>query len=244
MAIAAQGLTRRFGGLTALYGLDLRVETGTAVALFGPNGAGKSTLLRLCATLLRPSAGEVRLFGQAVRDGGAAARRRVGFLSHHSFLYADLTPVQNLEFYARMFKVPFAERRVRQVLEQVDLVGWAQRPVRTLSRGLEQRCAIARVLLHEPDLLLLDEPFTGLDADAAAMLSQLLREAHARGATLLMTTHDLPRGVDLCNRALILVRGRLAWDGAITDTDAAAFETLYHSTVRAAGGHSESSTQN
>jgi heme ABC exporter ATP-binding subunit CcmA len=229
--LETRALARRFGGVTALHALDLTVGAGESVAVFGPNGAGKSTLLRLLATLLRPSAGEVRLFTHAVRDGGAAARRRIGFLSHQSFLYPDLTPTENLDFYARMFHVPRRAERVRTLIERVGLGGWAHRPVRTLSRGLEQRCALARALVHGPDLLLLDEPFTGLDVDASAMLATMLRETHAGGTTLLMTTHDMARGFEVCERAVILTRGRLMWDGTIAATPLAEFTRRYHELV-------------
>jgi heme exporter protein A len=225
--IETRDLGRRFAGVTALQAVDLTVASGEAVAVFGPNGAGKTTLLRVLATLLRPSAGVVRLFGQGIRDGGAAARRRMGFLSHRSFLYPDLTPTENLHFYARMFRVPSSAERVRALLDQVGLAGWAHRPVRTLSRGLEQRCALARALLHQPDLLLLDEPFSGLDMGAVQMLSQTLRQVHARGTTLLMTTHDFERGFEVCTRAVILRRGRLVWDGSVRGPQRDEFERRY-----------------
>jgi len=226
--IETRALGRRFAGVTALHALDLTVRAGEAVAVFGPNGAGKSTLLRLLATLLRPSTGALRLFQHAVDDGGAAARRRVGFLSHQSFLYPDLTPTENLDFYARMFRVAKPLERVRALIERVGLTGWAHRPVRTLSRGLEQRCALARALVHDPDLLLLDEPFTGLDVDASGMLAGMLRETHASGTTLLMTTHDMARGLGICQRAIILTRGRLMWDGPIAAMAVDEFEREYH----------------
>lgn len=229
--IETRGLARRFAGVVALQGIDLMVGAAEAVAILGPNGAGKTTLLRLLATLLRPSGGTLRLFEQAVNDGGAHARRRIGLLSHQSLLYPDLTPTENLEFYARMFGVQAPATRVRGLLEQVGLIGWAHRPVRTLSRGLEQRCALARALLHEPDLLLLDEPYTGLDVDAAAMLSTTLRDTHARGTTLLMTTHDVARGFELCSRAIILARGSLVWDGRIAGPQREQFERTYLAAV-------------
>ena len=233
--VETRGLGRRFAGLTALQAVDLRVQAGEAVAVFGPNGAGKSTLLRLLATLLRPSGGEVRLFGQGLSDGGARARRRIGFLSHQSFLYPDLSPTENLEFYARMFRVPKAAARVRELIVRVGLTGWAYRPVRTLSRGLEQRCGLARALVHRPDLLLLDEPFTGLDVDAAAMLGDILHELHAGGTTVLMTTHDIARGVALCQRAIVLVRGHLVWSGDLAGLAPDTVERLYlHHAHRAA----------
>jgi len=234
LVIEARGISRHFAGVRAVEAVDLRVEAGEAVALFGPNGAGKTTLLRLLATLLRPTRGDLRLFGRSVSDGGGCARRRIGFLSHQSFLYPDLTPTENLEFYARMFRVAASAARVRDLLEQVGLLGWAHRPVRTLSRGLEQRCALARALLHEPDLLLMDEPFTGLDVDAVNMLRDTLRQAHARGTTLMMTTHDLTQGFALCQRALILVRGRLIWSGVIQEQECESFERTYLAAAHAA----------
>jgi len=233
MVIESRGLTRRFSGVTALYGLDLSVAAGEAVALFGHNGAGKTTLLRLLAMLLRPSAGTVDMFGRAIKDGGGFIRSRIGFLSHHSFLYPDLTPTQNLEFYARMFGIQSAASRVSTLIEQVGLSGWAHRPVRTLSRGLEQRCALARALLHRPSLLLLDEPFTGLDVDAAQMLADTLRGAHAAGTTLLMVTHDMPRGFEICRRGIILARGRLVWDGSLAASERAVFDRAYATAARA-----------
>jgi heme exporter protein A len=223
-AIETRGLTKLYGGLPAVCDLDFTVAPGEAVALFGPNGAGKTTLLRLCATLLRPSRGSLRLFGRPGGDGRGELRRRIGFLSHQSFLYPDLTPVENLSFYARMFGLIDSQKRVGELLEQVGLLGWANRPVRTLSRGLEQRCALARALLHEPDLLMLDEPFTGLDVDASATLRAVLSAAHRRGAAVLMTTHDIDQGLTSCDRAVILARGCLVWDGPVVPAERDGFE--------------------
>ena len=213
--IAARGLGRRFAGVTALAAVDLTVEAGESVAIFGPNGAGKTTLLRLLATLLRPTTGTLQIFGMAVHSGGTAARLRTGVLSHRSFLYPDLTPTENLEFYARMYRVPDPAARVRELLDAVGVRGWAHRPVRTLSRGLEQRCAVARALLHHPELLLLDEPFAGLDVDAAAMLTAQLQAARGRGTTLAMATHNIERAPVLCERGVVLYRGQLVWDGPL-----------------------------
>jgi heme exporter protein A len=234
--IDASGLGRRFASVMALADVGLTVAAGESVAVFGPNGAGKTTLLRLLATLLRPTAGELRLFGQSLRDGGLSARRRTGMLSHQSFLYPDLTPFENLEFYARMYRVPAAATRVRELIDAVGLAGWAHQPVRTLSRGLEQRAALARALLHEPELLLLDEPFTGLDLDAGAMLCRRLCDARGRGATVLMTTHDLARGLELCDRGIILARGRVAWAGNLAGTTPGEFSRLYDGVVQRSRG--------
>jgi len=217
MLLEARGLSRTFAGVIALQGIDLEVAAGEAVAVLGPNGAGKSTLLRLCATSLRPTAGTLRLFGRAANDSARAARQQIGFLSHQSFLYPDLTPLENLLFYADMFAVAGARRRVAELIDRVGLGGWASRPVRTLSKGLEQRCALARALLHAPRLLLLDEPFTGLDTDAAGMLTATLRYEHARGTTVLMSTHDLDRAAAVCGRAIVLRRGRACGDLALAE---------------------------
>lgn len=232
LLIEARGLARRFAEVNALKGIDVDVRAGEAIAVFGPNGAGKTTFLRLLATLLRPSSGALNLFGKPLKDGGARARRQIGFLSHSSFLYPDLTPIENLEFYAGAFRVSDAGERVREVLNDVGLLGWRNRPVGTLSRGMEQRCALARALLHRPQLLLLDEPFSGLDVDSAAMLSSLLRRETARGATLLMTTHDLPRALELCSRGVILARGELRSDASLTGVGAAALEQMYTAATR------------
>ncbi|HUI27973.1 MAG TPA: heme ABC exporter ATP-binding protein CcmA [Candidatus Kryptonia bacterium] len=233
-AIATHGLTKSFGGVPVLRGLEFTLAAGEALALFGPNGAGKSTLLRLCAALLRPTGGSVKIFGIDGGDGKPDVRRRIGFLSHQSFLYPDLTPIENLSFYARMFRVADVEKRVRDLIEQVGLIGWANRPVRTLSRGLEQRCALARALLHDPDLLLLDEPFTGLDVDASATLRAVLDAAHQRGTALVMTTHDVAQGLASCGRAVILARGHLVWDGPVSATRRDEFERTLLATIHRA----------
>lgn len=234
--IAAHGLGRRFAGVTALAGVDVTVQPGESIAVFGPNGAGKTTLLRLLATLLRPTTGTLALFGESVGSGDTAARRRIGVLSHRSFLYPDLTPAENLDFYARMYGVPDPATRVRTLLDTVGVRGWAHRPVRTLSRGLEQRCGVARALLHAPDLLLLDEPFAGLDVDAAAMLTGQLAAARSRGATVVMATHDVERAPELATRALVLRRGVLVWDGSIRGASGTAVVDRYQALIHAGDG--------
>jgi heme exporter protein A len=228
-ALDVAAVSKRFGRTSALDRVSLAVEPGISLALLGPNGAGKTTFMRVCATLMRPSAGSVRIFGLDTVAAGASIRRRIGLLSHESFLYPDLTPTENLLFYARLFHLPGPERHVERAIEDQGLRGWAHRPVGTLSRGLVQRCALARVLLHEPDLLFFDEPFTGLDLQAAARLTGTLERARARGATIVMSTHDLDRAADLCSHAVVLIAGRVAWQGAIgagPDALAARYRTL------------------
>jgi heme exporter protein A len=240
-AVETRELTKRFGRTTAVDRVSVRIEAGASAALLGPNGAGKTTWLRLCATLLRPTHGEVHVLGHDARGDGSAVRRGLGFLGHESLLYPDLSPLENLRFYARLFGVPHPGPRIDDLIARTGLTGWAHRPVRTLSRGLLQRCALARVLLHEPALLLLDEPFTGLDLDAAATLSELLVAAHARGATILMSTHDLPRALAVCSTALVMRRGQLVWQGSIASMRAADLAAAYQSLVHTPAAPGEAS---
>jgi len=226
-ALEVEHLSKRFGSTLALDDLGWSAERGAGVALLGPNGAGKTTLMRVCATLMRPTHGTVRILGLDAATHGAAVRRRIAVLGHESWLYPDLSPRENLRFYARLFGVSAPQARVDALIERLGLAGWSHRPVRVLSRGLLQRAALARVLLHDPEVLFLDEPFTGLDLDARDLLCSVLREAHARGTTVLMSTHDVALGVALCSTALVLTRGRIAWQGPVGAADAAAFEARY-----------------
>jgi len=203
-------LVKRFGLRAVLRGVDLEVQAGEFVALLGPNGAGKTTLLRILATLSRPNHGEVRLAGYRLPGQAPAARRLLGLVSHQPLLYGDLSAEQNLHFYARLYGLPQAQDRIAQLLARVGLTARRRDPVRTFSRGMQQRLAIARALLHDPRILLLDEPYTGLDQDAAARLDDLLRRIAAEGRTVLMASHNLPRVAALASRFVILARGRIA----------------------------------
>jgi heme exporter protein A len=235
-ALEVEHLSKRFGSTLALNDVTWAVDQGASVVLFGPNGAGKTTLLRLCATLLRPSSGRVAVLGLNAAKDGAAVRRRIAVLGHESWLYPDLSPRENLRFYARLFGVANPMTRVDALIDRLGLVGWSHRPVGALSRGLVQRCALARVLLHEPELLFLDEPFTGLDLDARDLLCEVLREAHQRGTTLLMSTHDMSLGLSLCSSAIVLVRGRIAWTGPAGAADAVDFEARYRELTQQRAG--------
>ena len=205
--IKVRKLIKRFGLKTVLRGLDFHVEQGEFVALLGPNGAGKTTFLRILASLSRPSMGGVSIAGYRLPDQASAVRRRIGVVSHQPLLYGDLTAEENLRFYGRMYGVGKLNQRVEEVLELVGLTARRRDLVRTFSRGMQQRLAIGRAVLHDPDVMLFDEPHTGLDQDASAMLDTVLREVAARGRTVVMTSHDLARAADLASRFDILSRG-------------------------------------
>ena len=195
--------------------------------MFGPNGAGKTTLLRLLASLARPSEGELLFRGRPLREDPAALRRVLGYVSHESLLYDALTPRENLRFAGRLHGVAELDARVEEVLAQVELTDRGDQPVRELSRGLRQRASVARALLPDPEVVLLDEPFTGLDRQAAGVLRRRLETLRARGRTVLLVTHDLSAGLELADRVVILQRGRLVLDRAATGLEPRDFERLY-----------------
>ncbi|MHB1132526.1 MAG: heme ABC exporter ATP-binding protein CcmA [Chloroflexota bacterium] len=211
-AVWTQGLTKTFGARRALRGVDLSIGAGEFVALFGPNGAGKTTLLRILAGLSKPSSGRVLLDGFDLADDPNEVRRRIGVISHQTFVYGDLTAEENLLFYGRMFDVPRLGERVAEVLAQVGLAQRAGDRARTFSRGMQQRLSIARAVLHQPAILLLDEPDTGLDERAAEMLHAMIRGLEGQRRTVLLTTHHFERGLAMASRALILHDGRLVFD--------------------------------
>lgn len=209
-AVSAAAVRRRFGPLEALKGVDMVVPPGTSLALFGSNGAGKTTLLRVLAGLLRPTTGTVELFG-APLPGSPQLRRRVGVVAHESFLYPDLSAAENLRYYARLYGVS-DENRPSELLASFGLEAVALRPVRTYSRGMLQRLSLARAILHRPDLLLLDEPFAGLDPAVSALLERTLHALHGAGVTIVFSSHDLEGGLRIAQRAVIMYGGRIAWD--------------------------------
>ncbi len=205
--ITVRKLVKRFGLKTVLRGLDFEVQPGEFVALLGPNGAGKTTFLRILASLSRPSLGEVRVAGYALPKQAAEVRARLGVVSHLPLLYDDLTAEENLRFYGRMYNIPSLEARITEVLKMVGLENRRKDLVRTFSRGMQQRLAIGRAVLHNPEVMLFDEPYTGLDQDASSMLDEVLRSVAAKGRTVVMTSHDLARAEDLATRFDILSRG-------------------------------------
>lgn len=208
--IEVRKLVKRFGPKVVLRGLDFCVQPGEFVALLGPNGAGKTTFLRILASLSRPSIGEVTLMGMRLPRQAGAVRQRLGVVSHQPLLYGDLTAEENLRFFGRMYGVGDLNHRIAEVLELVGLTPRKGDLVRTFSRGMQQRLAIGRAVLHDPDIMLFDEPHTGLDQDACAMLDDVLRDVAARGRIVVMTSHDLARAADLASRFDVISRGVIA----------------------------------
>ncbi len=228
--IEGRGLRRAFGRQQVLKGIDLSAAAGDAVAVVGPNGAGKTTLLRILAGIMRPSGGEVRVLGQPFGRGASVARRAIGLLSHQSLLYDDLTLAENLTFAARLYGLPRPRDAAAAALRDAGLADRAGDQPRKLSRGLLQRAAIARALIHGPRVLLLDEPFTALDAAAAERLRALLRARLAAGLAMVLVTHDLVEAWGLVSRVAVLLGGRWVADesrsGALD-----AFLPRYHALI-------------
>jgi heme exporter protein A len=210
--ISVERVDKSFGARWALRGVSFSVSQGEIVALVGPNGAGKTTLLRILATLTRPSAGQILIGKIPVAQHPNAARAAIGFVGHQTFMYDDLTAEENLRLFARLYDLPNIAERVKHVAARVGIENRQRDVTRTLSRGLQQRLTLARMLLHEPAVLLLDEPYTGLDKIAADMLDEILLGAKREGRAVLFSTHDLERGLAVCDRALIVRNGRVVHD--------------------------------
>jgi heme exporter protein A len=209
--IEVLGLTKHFGRFSALRGLDLAVSRGEFVSLFGRNGAGKTTFLRILAGISRPSSGKLNIESDRAAPS-SRIRGTVGYLSHDTSLYMDLTAMENLRFFAQIMNASVEESFLAQRMEQVGLKGRGMEPVRHFSRGMQQRLAIARAFLHDPDILLLDEPFTGLDPSGSDFFARYLAEAHAGGKTCIMAIHDIPLGYELADRLVVLDKGGVAID--------------------------------
>ncbi len=226
-AVLVERVTKRFGHLVALNSVDLRIGEGSAVSLLGPNGAGKTTLMRLISTLGRPSEGDVLIRGIDTVKEPEAVRAAIGLISHQTLLYEDLTAEENLRFYGRLYGLADLATRVGESLDRVGLSGREADRVRGFSRGMKQRLAIARATLHEPTILLLDEPFTGLDTAARDMLSGMIGDFHAADRTVVLVTHDIGQGHGLCDEYVILNKGRIAARGRTDETTAEGLEAEY-----------------
>jgi len=227
--IEIEGLTKTFGHHHALCGINLRVRPGELLVGTGPNGAGKTTLIKVLATIMKPSSGRITIAGMSSRGDAHKIRRLIGIVTHQSFLYRNLTGYENLDFYCRMYGVAGPDKRIREVAAMVGMTSRLRERVGTLSRGMQQRLCLARCLLHRPPILLLDEPDTGLDRRAVAMVWQALRMEEGVKRTIILTTHDLERGLELGERIVILNEGRLAYEGSRQALDPSRLREAYQS---------------
>ena len=229
--VSARELRKAFGPNLVLDGVDLEVGPGEAVALLGANGAGKTTLLRIAATLVRPSGGRISVAGADCAREPEAARRRLAFLGHGSWLYEDLTAFENLKFWATLGSLDASAPALGAALAAVELERWAHQRVRPFSAGMKRRLSIARLLIARPHVLLLDEPFTGLDQHGAKWLEEHLQEFKGAGGAVLMSTHSFGRGLGVADRAAILAGGRIAADVPVATLGADGLRRLYEVTV-------------
>lgn len=234
--LEARGLAREYGPVVAVREVDVSLGEGEFLTIFGPNGAGKTSLLGMLGGAMRPTRGEVLIGGQALSYGDVEWRHQVGILSHRGFLYGRLTAEENLRFYGRLFGLSDLDRRVPERLARVGLADRAPSQVRELSHGMRQRLSLARALLHDPEVVLLDEPYTGLDPSAATVLRDVLQELRDGLKTVVMVTHNLTQGLELATRVAIQVRGRFAWEGRREDVEVGGFEAHYHEVVEAGTG--------
>jgi heme exporter protein A len=223
--IQVKKLVKRFGPITVLRELDFDVNSGEFVALLGPNGAGKTTLLRILSSLMRPTSGSVKVASYNLPSQGASLRAKLGVVSHQPLLYGDLSAAENLEFFSKLYSVK--TERISEILDLVGLLPRRDDLVRTFSRGMQQRLAIGRAILHDPSLLLLDEPHTGLDQTAGEILDRILQDVALEGRTVVMTSHDLVRSAGLASRLVLLSKGKISNSLATADLDPADLVNFY-----------------
>jgi len=226
--ISINGLSKIFGNNVALKEINLKVKKDEFIALFGPNGAGKTTLIKIISTLIAPTSGTIMIDGYDVRKSPIKVRKRIGVISHETYLYEDLTARENLQFYGKMYEVDNLEERISNAISEVGLSLRSDDLVRTFSRGMKQRLSIARAVLHDPSILLLDEPYTGLDPHAVATFDRILEKSDISKKTVIMTTHMIGRGIEMCDRVAILHGGEVVYDAPrerIRDEDD--FKSIY-----------------
>jgi heme exporter protein A len=227
-------LTRAFGPRKAVAGVTFSLAPGDCLAVFGPNGAGKTTLLRLLAGLLKPSSGSARLAGIPL-PGGTLARSRVGLISHHTMLYEALSARENVSFAARLYGIRDPRTRVDDALSRMGMLDRADAPVRLLSRGMQQRVSIARAMVHSPQVVLADEPYSGLDESGARALSVLLKELRSAGTAIIIVTHNLAEGLSLATHAAVMQRGKFVRYDASDRINPASYAATYREAVASSG---------
>jgi heme exporter protein A len=210
--IQTKGLIKTIGDKMILRGINLSIKKGESVAILGPNGAGKSTILKIIAGLIKATDGEIKIDGMDFKKDSYEMKQKIGFLAHNSFLYDHLTPLENLKFFGKLYGVKDVETKAKQLVDEVGLGFFIHDPIRSFSRGMLQRIAIARAIIHDPEILLFDEPHTGLDQQAIKILNQVILKMKANGSTVIMVTHDFQQAVETCDRVLIFRNGKLVED--------------------------------
>ena len=223
-AVEIKGLTKSFSGRLALKKVDLTIKDSEFLTVVGPNGAGKTTLLRVLAALSRPSSGDVTVSGFRLGKESTEIRRCIGYVPHQTLLYDELTAYENLKFYGTMYDVPNLQQRIHELAEKMALSTYLYVLIRTLSRGIQQRLSIMRALLHNPKILLLDEPETGLDQQARTMLGEVLDIGNR---TIIMSSHRLESGLELGDRIAILASGRIVFQESTDKLDTSSFSDIY-----------------
>jgi heme exporter protein A len=226
-AIEARGVTKLFGERHALRNVDLKVSRGERLVIFGPNGAGKTTLVKVLSTLVKPSSGSVWLDGINIRERPVQIRRKISLVGHQTLLYDDLTIYENLKFYGKMYDVTNLEQRIQEIISWVQLDSRINDRVGTLSHGLQQRASIARAVLHNPSILFLDEPEVGLDPHVSTVINDVLDSTVSGIRTVVMTTHNLERGLELCDHVIILNRGNIVYQAPGEEVDSENFRQVY-----------------
>ena len=234
--LKVRNLSKYFGHLIALQEVDLDLEKGKSIAIFGDNGAGKTTLIKIISTLMNPTSGKIIINGLDLRTDGDAIRNSLGLISHSLFLYSELNAIENLRYFGRLYGVKKLEDRIRVLLDKFGLLPRMYDAVRTFSRGMLQRLAFARAVIHNPDLLLLDEPFTGLDRSAARILKKYMEEHKAGGGTSLLATHNLQRGYESANQLAIMSEGKMIWKGDSSSLSFDEFKDIYSKDATGAAG--------
>jgi len=231
-AMEVRQLRKTFGVIKALNGIDFELKQGEFLTVFGPNGAGKTTLIKILSGLTKSTSGLAMVAGFDVGEGNAAMCKEIGVISHATALYADLTPLENLMFFARMHGLDEPKERSLKVISEVGLSERRNDRVRTFSRGMLQRLSIARAILHDPTILFLDEPFTGLDLHASNVLKEHLQRLQDRRRTILMITHDIACGLEMCDKVALQVQGKFVFFENIANVNKDRFESMYFDAVR------------
>ncbi|MDO8577681.1 MAG: ABC transporter ATP-binding protein [Dehalococcoidales bacterium] len=227
LAFQIHGLTKAFGSRKALRSVDLEIQSGKSLVIFGPNGAGKTTLMKILSTVMNPTSGTILVNGLDLKTHAWEIRRNIGIITHQTLLYGNLTGYENLQFYGRMFDVPDLETRIREIVGLVGMTARQHDRVATLSRGMQQRFAIARALVHKPSIVLMDEPETGLDQEAIPLLWNAMPDDSGRRRTIILVTHSLERGLELGDSIIILDRGKIVFEGVREALDLAGVQAAY-----------------